>query len=220
MVDWAFDKECAKAGKSVKCKTKVLLRHCSGKTIGTIKYPTYTAAKKACLSKGTKCFGVYDSGCNAKSSLMLCDSLKVYSVQALSVSSSSCVYVQPPKQYVVPPVPNCIPGGEGDNPLYDYCYRPTEAYAFLFNGTCAGSAASNQRNNGTGTRAECEALCSADTGCNAIEVNSCPKSKQCTGQCVLFYGNPKGTLNSTGNISTGDTKCYQRPGTGDMTRLW
>ena len=58
---------------------------------------------------------------------------------------------------------------------------------------------------------ECEALCSADDSCNAIEVNGCLSGgAQCGGACYTFEG--AGTEITNGKcVTSGDQKAYRKP---------
>jgi hypothetical protein len=88
--------------------------------------------------------------------------------------------------------------------------RTPTSYEFKFDGCCHGTAATEGVAAGTLGRELCEAKCSADLSCNAIEVNGCLADAACKGECFLFSGNATGTLTNGQCNADGDQKCYAK----------
>jgi len=84
-------------------------------------------------------------------------------------------------------------------------------YQFLFNGCPRGDGASSWSMKGNYELSQCQALCDADSSCNAIEVNGCNANPgACGGHCYHFYGNAGGEIHN-GNCNTnGDQKTYRK----------
>ena len=89
---WNFDHLCGTG--TAPCSTKLVKTQCGGKAMNSLVFGNWVAAKAACLANGDRCLGVYDSGCDGKARITLCDSTKV-SLATLVSSATSCVFVKP-----------------------------------------------------------------------------------------------------------------------------
>ena len=102
----------------------------------------------------------------------------------------------------------CVPAAAAAATPVPTTTKPPSPYKFEFDGQCRGTGGQQGKDLGKMGRTACEARCSADKDCDAMEVNGCRRSAACVGECWTFKIG--GTLSNGGNRD-GDTKCFTPP---------